>query len=557
MNNLKMGTKIFLLSSLIMLVFSLAIGWVYWQARDNFYAAKHKEIQHVVESAWSLVHHFAAEAQAGRLSVDQAQLLAREAVKNMRFDGDNYFWINDLAPRMVMHPINAALDGKDLSGNRDPSGKALFVEMVEVARRDGQGFVDYQWAKPGFADPQDKVSFVKLVPEWGWIIGGGLYVDDIQALLSRMLWTALTVIALAVVGMLILVSLVARSVTAPLKQTVHMLQNLEQGHLDRRLNLDRRDEIGQLAQTMDAFADNLQHEVVDALKKLAVGDLNLSVTPRDEGDQVRGALKKVGDDLNLILGQIQSAALLIAGGANQVADTSQSLSQGATEQASSLEEIAASMNQMAAQIKYSADHAVQADRLAGDMKQAALEGSGQMRAMVDAMGEINAAGQSISKIIKVIDEIAFQTNLLALNAAVEAARAGQHGKGFAVVAEDVRNLAARSARAARETADLIEGSVAKTSNGAEIAEKTAAALEQMVVGVTRVSDLVGEMAAAAREQSEGISQVNIGLGQIDQVTQQNTANAEECAAAAEELSSQSEQLRRMLTRFHLKQGGAT
>ncbi|MDO3378714.1 methyl-accepting chemotaxis protein [Geoalkalibacter halelectricus] len=556
MNNLRMSTKIYLLSALIMLAFTFAVAWVYLQARGNFYQAKQNEIRHIVEAGWGVVDHYAKQAQAGHLSREEAQRLALDALRGVRFEGDNYFWINDLTPRMVMHPINPALDGRDLSESRDPNGKALFLEMVQVARATGEGYVDYQWPVPGFDEPVDKTSFVKLVPEWGWIVGGGLYIDDIQAQLSRMFWTAATVIALVVLAALALVTVVARSVAQPLKKTVSMIEAMEQGRLDGRLNLARRDEIGQMARAMDTFADNLQHEVIGSLKKLAAGNLNLSIQPRDDQDQVRGALKKVSDDLNLVMGQIQSAAVQIAGGAGQVSDTSQSLSQGATEQASSLEEIAASMNEMAAQIKHSADNALQADRLAGEMKQAALEGTGHMREMVGAMGEINSAGQSISKIIKVIDEIAFQTNLLALNAAVEAARAGQHGKGFAVVAEEVRNLAARSARAARETADLIEGSVSKTASGAEIAEKTAAALDQMVVGVTKVSDLVGEMAAAAREQSEGISQVNVGLNQIDQVTQQNTANAEECAAAAEELSSQSEQLRQMLSRFTLR-GGAT
>ena len=557
MNNLRMGTKIYLLSALIMLAFTLAIAWVYMQARDNFYQAKQNEIRHIVESGWGVVNHYAKQAQAGHLTREEAQQRALDALRDVRFEGNNYFWINDLTPRMVMHPINPALDGRNLAESRDPNGKALFVEMVEVARSAGEGYVDYQWPVPGFDEPVDKTSFIKLLPEWGWIIGGGLYIDDIQALLSRMFWTAAAVIGVTITVMLFLVTLVARSVATPLKKTVTMIEEMEKGRLDTRLKLNRRDEIGQMARAMDTFAENLKQEVIGSLQKLAAGNLDLSIHPRDGQDQVRGALKKVSDDLNLVMGQIQSAGLQIAGGAGQVSDTSQSLSQGATEQASSLEEIAASMNEMAAQIKHSADNAVQADRLAGEMKQAALEGTGQMRQMVTAMGEINTAGQSISKIIKVIDEIAFQTNLLALNAAVEAARAGQHGKGFAVVAEEVRNLAARSARAARETAELIEGSVDKTANGAGIAEKTAAALDQMVVGVTRVSDLVGEMAAAAREQSEGISQVNVGLNQIDQVTQQNTANAEECAAAAEELSSQSEQLRQMLARFTLRQASAT
>lgn len=358
--------------------------------------------------------------------------------------------------------------------------------------------------------------------------------------------------ALALLCSVIAARVAIRSVTGPVNKIMLVMQQLSMGRLGSRTQITSRDELGMLAQDIDAFADTLENEVVAPLQQLAVGDLTFDVRPRDGQDVVRGALKKVGEDLNAIMGQILTACDQIAIGSGEISDSSQALSQGATESASSMEEIAASMNEMAAQTTINAENAVQATKLSDESKHAAERGNEQMSQMVTAMGEINESGQNISKIIKVIDEIAFQTNLLALNAAVEAARAGQHGKGFAVVAEEVRNLAARSAKAASETAVLIEGSVAKTANGAEIADMTAAGLEEIVTGITKVSDLVGEISVASNEQAQGISQVNVGLGQIDQVTQQNTASAEEGAASSEELSSQAEQLRQMLNSFKLK-----
>ena len=362
--------------------------------------------------------------------------------------------------------------------------------------------------------------------------------------------TGLGGLLLATLGVYLLLG---RLVRRPLLNLEEMIGEMGKGHLDRRLRLTGDDEIGQIGRTMDDFADNLEREVVGSLQKLAQGDLTFQVTPRDERDDIRNALKKLGTDLNGLLGEVRNAGEQIAGGAVQVSDSSQSLSQGATQQASSLEEISASMHQLSSQTQHNAENATQANQLAVQARSGADEGNGQMRQMVSAMAEINASSQNISKIIKVIDEIAFQTNLLALNAAVEAARAGVHGKGFAVVAEEVRNLAARSAKAAKETAELIEGSVRMTENGSQIADRTAQALQQIVGDVTKVTDLVAEIAAASNEQAQGIAQVSQGVTQIDQVTQQNTANAEESAAAAEELSSQAAQLRGMLGRFKLNE----
>ena len=312
-----------------------------------------------------------------------------------------------------------------------------------------------------------------------------------------------------------------------------------------------RTELEELGGIIASLSSHLAHREELALG-IAQGDLTKEVKLASDQDALGRALQAMLQSLRTIIGEVQGAGTHIASGAEQVSDASQSLSQGATEQAGSLEEITASIQDLASRTRHNAENATQAQQLSTGTQTAAEEGNRQMEHMVRAMTEISDSSQSISRIIKVIDEIAFQTNLLALNAAVEAARAGQHGKGFAVVAEEVRNLAARSAQAAKETAELIEGSVRKTQNGTEIATRTAQALEGIMQSVTKTNDLVGEIAAASNEQAEGIAQINQGLGQIDQVTQQNTANAEQSAAAAEELASQAAHLKQLLQSFRLQ-----
>ncbi|WP_051689536.1 methyl-accepting chemotaxis protein [Pelobacter seleniigenes] len=366
------------------------------------------------------------------------------------------------------------------------------------------------------------------------------------------------VLAVAVTLFLALVIAIAmgffitRSLTKPIHQGVRLAKFILQGEFDQRLNLEQKDEIGVLAGTLDAMTERLS-QLAQTAEKIGKGDLTSKIEPASEKDQLGNALNNMLHSLQQMIEHIQAAGDQIAAGAGQVSDASQALSQGATESASSMEEVTASMNEIAEQIRINAEHSGTANRLSSDAQHAAQSGNEKMAEMALSMDKINQSSQDIGKIIKVIDEIAFQTNLLALNAAVEAARAGQHGKGFAVVAEEVRNLAARSAKAAEETTDLIAGSVQLAEQGVLIARETEASLQHITERTTEVAEILKEISIASNEQSQGIGQITVGLTQIDQVTQANTASAEESAAAAEELAEQSQQLKGMLHHFILHQ----
>ncbi len=357
----------------------------------------------------------------------------------------------------------------------------------------------------------------------------------------------LIICALAMLAAIGLGFFIARSVTEPLKKVTRIAAS---GDLSARVNLATDDEAGQLGKAFDAMTERLEKKTRET-ERIASGDLTLEVEVASDQDTLGKAFRTMVEELRKLVSEVRLAFSEVSSGASEISDASQALSQGATEQAASLEEITSSMAEVGSQAKTSSENAEQASVLASAARDAGQAGSDRMTSMVEAMSDINGSSQQIAKIIKVIDDIAFQTNLLALNAAVEAARAGKHGKGFAVVAEEVRNLASRSAKAARETAELIEASGKKVANGLTVAQGTSESFASIVGNVVKAADLVGEIAVASKEQAAGISQISQGLTQIDQVTQRNTASAEETASAAEQLSANAVRIEHLFGRFRI------
>lgn len=466
-------------------------------------------VRQAVEVGYGIITHYQGLAASGAMPEDQAKRAALTAIKGARYDGAEYFWVNDMDTRMVMHPTKPELDDSDLKGNTDPDGRHIFVEMVNVVKASGAGFVHYKWPKPGSSSPVLKISYVKGFAPWGWVLGSGVYVDTIDATFMNRGIVSVLSMAVLIAILIVFCTLISRSISRPIKRAIEIAKTIAEGDLRSQIEVVGNDEVIELLLALKEMNSSLQH----------------------------------------IVAEIRTSADTIATGSSQISSGNLDLSSRTEQQASSLEETASSMEELTSTVKQNSDNAHQANQLALSSSEIAIKGGVVVSQVIDTMSSIDTSSKKIVDIIGVIDGIAFQTNILALNAAVEAARAGEQGRGFAVVATEVRNLAQRSAAAAKEIKALINDSVEKVDIGTKLVGQAGSTMQDIVNSIKSVTDIMGEITAASQEQTSGIEQINQAITQMDEVTQQNAALVEEAAAAAGSLEDQAKNLVQVVSVF--------
>ncbi|WP_121258958.1 methyl-accepting chemotaxis protein [Nocardioides ferulae] len=482
---------------------------------DRIMAERKESTSKVVETALGVIESYGALEGAGELTQEEAQAAALRVLEQLRYSGEEYFWVNDMGPTMVMHPIKPELDGTDLSANEDPDGKRLFVEMVDVVKADGAGFVDYQWPKPGADAPQPKVSYVAGYEPWGWVVGSGVYVDDVRTVAvgetARLL--------LAGVGVLLVVGGVAlylgRTIVGPLRSATGLLAS---GDVSTRLPEGRgRTELERLAVALNGTLDR---------SSAVARDVGAAVSELDEA--VR-SLVEASDGMSNTAEHTATRTAAAARAAQEVSSGVDNVASGTQEMGASIGEIAKNTHDVA--------------RIAGE----AVQLADSTNQAVGALGESSA---QIGSVVKVITSIAEQTNLLALNATIEAARAGEAGKGFAVVAGEVKELAQETARATGDIAsqvEAIQGAVAEAA--AEIGR-----IQEIIM---RIDDFQSTIAGAVEEQTattatmaaslaraaDGGRDIATTLEGVDESSRATSLELEGIRAAARGLAETSQRLR--------------
>ncbi|MFY0989109.1 methyl-accepting chemotaxis protein [Halomonas sp. C05BenzN] len=490
------------------------------QQRQLLIETRQAGVRDVVEAARSAIAPVLAN---DRLSDAAARRQAAEILRAIRFEGENYIFAYQFDGTNVVLPYGRDREGTDLSGLRAPDGAYIIRDMIGIAEQGG-GYYEYPWEYPGTDDVEPKYSYVEAIPELDWMLGAGVYVTDIDAAMAgaearaagelrRSILASLLVGALLLVGVAAATTWLVRRTIRPIRRTAEAMRDIArgQGDLTRRLAVERRDEVGELAQQFNAFVSRMQET----------------------------------------LREVRSSTHSVHRAAEEIAQGSDELATRTEQAAANLQETSASMEEITATVNHSTESAEQANQLVQATASVAREGESAMQGVERTMTDIDTSAGRISEIITLIDGIAFQTNILALNASVEAARAGEHGRGFAVVAQEVRTLASRSGDAAREIRELIDASVAHTREGSEIVQRAGATMQEIVTSVARVTDVIAEISAGAREQNSGIGQINTAVAEMDTMTQQNAAMVQQSSTAASDMRRHAERLNGLIGTFVL------
>ena len=505
---------------------------------EHLYQGKAEKTQHVVETALGVLTHFQALEAGGTLSREAAQQGALAVLKALRYGRNDYLWVNDLQPRMVMHPMNPKLDGQDLSTYKDPDGKALFNEMVVVAKNGG-GVVAYRWPKPGASEPVPKVSYVKQFEPWGWVLGTGVYLDDLQAEFRAQVWQTAGVGAVIVVLMGVLIFLIQRSITRPLTSTVRAMANIASGEADltHRLDTSGRDELSELGRHFNRFSEHLG-ELIRQLLTAA------------------HSLDRHSGELGAIAAQSQRHS-----------DT----------QTQQMDMLATAINEVTHAIQDVARHAeqasgeVQSAERRADQGQVSIQTSlhqteGLSDTILQAAEVIESLAQEstqIGTVLDVIRSIADQTNLLALNAAIEAARAGDQGRGFAVVADEVRLLAQRTQKSTQEIHAMIERLQANSGAAVRVIQESRQASQHTIEQAGQASDSLEQInqtlrnlaavnasiASATLQQSHVVEEINQSVVQVAGLAQTNATASVQTSQASQQLRGIADQLGHLLGQF--------